>query len=466
MPQLAGPAAPFWLRAPKLILKPLQYQEDYRRQYGDVFRVGTDSPPMVYVADPEVIRGIFQADPGQFQIPAEGIGGILAALVGDGSLLLLDGERHRRHRRLLMPPFHGDRIRAYGQLICATTEQVIGEWSPDRPFKVRQPMQEITLRVILKAVFGLQDGPRYDRLRHLLSTMLETLSTPLSGFFVFFDALQKDWGPLSPWGRFKRMKAQVDQLIYAEIRHRRDQGDFAGDDILSLMMTARDDQGCSLTDQELHDELLTLLIAGHETTASALAWALYWIHALPEVEHSLRRELASWEELPDLSGIASLPYLNAVCQETLRIYPVAPTTGIRILREPMEIDGYEFPEGTVLFPSIYLVHHSKTLYPESKTFRPERFLERKFSPYEFLPFGGGHRSCIGSALAMMEMKLVLATILRHWRLELATRPPVKPVRRGLTVAPPNHLKLRVIGHNQPPAKVAFVNAAMNSEVNQ
>jgi cytochrome P450 len=331
MVTLQGPDAPFWLRAPKLILRPLDYVEDYRRQYGDVFRVGKAEPPMVYIADPEVIRGIFQADPSQFEIPSQGVGGILSALLGEHSMLLLDGERHRRHRRLLMPPFHGERMRAYGQLICATAEQVIGEWQIDRPFKVRQPMQEITLRVILKAVFGLKDGPRYDELRQLLSTMLENLGTPLSGFFIFFDALQKDWGPWSPWGRFVRMKAKVDQLIYGEIQDRRDRNDFSGDDILTLMMTARDDQGHPLSDEELHDELVTLLIAGHETTASALSWALYWIHALPEVEDKLRYELDSLGDKPEPLEIANLPYLNAICQETLRIYPVAPTTGIRIL---------------------------------------------------------------------------------------------------------------------------------------
>lgn len=449
MAQLPGSDAPFWLRAPKLILQPLQYQADYCRRYGDVFRVGKASPPMVYVADPEIMRGIFQSDPAQFQVPAQGVGGILTALLGDHSLLLLDGERHRRHRRLLMPPFHGERLRAYGQLICVTTTQVVTPWQPGKPFKVRQPMQEITLRVILKAVFGLADGPRYDQLRHLLSTMLENLGTPLSAFFIFFDALQKDWGPLSPWGRFVRMKARIDQLIYAEIQDRRDRQDFAGDDILTLMMTARDDQGNPLSDAELHDELLTLLIAGHETTASALTWALYWIHRQPDVEDKLRYELQSLGDHPDPLAIANLPYLNAVCQETLRIYPVAATTGIRIVRQGLTLGQYEFPEGTVLFPSIYLVHHSETLYPEPQAFKPERFLERQFAPYEFLPFGGGHRSCIGMAFALMEMKLVLATILSHWQLALATPKPVKPVRRGLTIAPPSSLKVKVVSCNYP-----------------
>jgi cytochrome P450 len=443
MPQLQGPTTPYFLRAPKLILHPLEYVEDYQRAYGDVFRVGTGSPPMVYIADPDVIKGIFQADPTCFEIPSRSVGGILSILVGENSLLLLDGQRHRRHRRLLMPPFHGERMRAYGQLICDITEQVTGHWSVNTSFKVRPPMQEITLRVILKAVFGLTQGPRYDQLRQLLSTMLENLGTPLSAFFVFFQGLQQDWGPLSPWGRFVRLKAKVDQLIYEEIQERRDLQSFSGDDILTLMMTARDDQGQALSDEELHDELITLLIAGHETTASALSWALYWIHALPQVQDKLRYELDSLGDHPEPLELANLPYLNAVCQETLRIYPVAPTTGIRITSQPMTIADYEFPTGSVLFPSIYLVHHSEKLYPDSKAFKPERFLERQFSPYEFFPFGGGHRSCIGAAFAMMEMKLVLTTILRNWTLELANNRPVKPVRRGLTLAPAGSLQLRV-----------------------
>ncbi|MGB5974633.1 MAG: cytochrome P450, partial [Nodosilinea sp.] len=231
-------------------------------------------------------------------------------------------------------------------------------------------------------------------------------------------------------------------LIYAEIEERRAQTDSSGADILTLMMAARDDQGQPLSDGELHDELMTLLVAGHETTASALTWALYWVHWLPEVGDRLRQEL-DLGPTPDPLSYPTLPYLTAVCNETLRIYPVAPTTGIRILSQPLTVAGYEFPAGAVLFLNVYLVHHREDLYPEPNTFRPERFLERQYSPSEFLPFGGGHRSCIGMAFALMEMKLVLATVLRHWELALPERDrrPLRPVRRGLTLAPPSSLRL-------------------------
>lgn len=454
MSTLPGSKTPFWRRAPKLILRPLDYFEDNYRRYGSVFQVGEGPPPSIYVADPAVIQGIFQADAAQFHVPPQSAGSGLTFLLGDHSLLLLDGERHRRHRRLLMPPFHGDRMRAYGNVICALTEQVMANWQPGKAFNVRAAMQDITLRVILKAVFGLEDGDRYDRLRQLLSTLLEGLGTPFSAFFIFFPGLQKDLGPLSPWGRFVRIKAEIDALIYAEIEDRRQHPQPDRTDILSLMMSARDDQGQPLSDGELHDELMTLLVAGHETTASALAWALYWVHWLPEVGERLGQELDRLGPDADPLTMANQPYLTAFCQETLRIYPVAPTTGIRIVSQPMTVAGYEFSAGAVLFLNVYLVHHRDDLYPEPERFRPERFLERQYSPSEFLPFGGGHRSCIGMAFALMEMKLVLATVLRHWNLDLAPsdRRPLRPVRRGLTLAPPGNLRLVPVGQRVPHAE--------------
>ncbi len=443
MPPLPGSTMPFWRRAPKLILRPLAYFEDNYRRYGSVFQVGGGSPPSIYVADPAVIEGIFQADSSYFHIPPQGMIGGLTFLLGEQSLLLLDGGRHRRHRKLLMPPFHGDRMRAYGDTICNLTEQVMANWQVNKGFNVRAAMQEITLRVILSAVFGLGEGDRYERLQQLLDTLLEGLGTPLSAFLLFFPGLQKDWGPLSPWGRFVRIKAEIDELIYAELEERRLQPQGDRTDILSLMISARDEQGQPLSDDELHDELMTLLIAGHETTATALTWALYWVHRLPDVGSRLQAELDVLGPAPDPLAYANLPYLNAFCQETLRIYPVAPTTGIRIVAKPLTVAGYEFPAGSALFLNIYLVHHRDDLYPEPDSFRPERFLERQFSPYEFFPFGGGHRSCIGSAFALMEMKLVLATILRQWELALPPEQnrPLKPIRRGLTLAPPGQLSL-------------------------
>jgi cytochrome P450 len=340
-----------------------------------------------------------------------------------------------------MPPFHGDRLRTYSQLICDVTQQVCSQLPQNQPFRLRPPLQEITLRVILKAVFGLNEGERYERLRHLLSALLETFGSPLSATLIFFPQLQRDWGEWSPWGRFLRLKQQVDDLIYQEIQDRQQQEDSFRDDILTLLMTAQDEAGQPMSNVELHDELMTLLVAGHETTASALCWALYWIHYLPEVEDKLRQDLKELGDSVQPEEIAKLPYLTAVCQETLRIYPITLMTGIRLLKSNFELMGHTLPPNTAIFPSIYLVHQRPETYPEPKKFKPERFLERQFSPYEYLPFGGGHRRCIGSAMALLEMKLVLATLLLNNSFKLPHRRALKPVRRGLTMAPPAHLSL-------------------------
>ena len=220
------------------------------------------------------------------------------------------------------------------------------------------------------------------------------------------------------------------------LRERRAELDQNRQDILSLMMAARYDDGQGMSDEELHDELMTLLVAGHETTASALTWAFYWIDRLPEVREKLLQELNTLGVNTDLSSVAKLPYLTAVYQETLRIYPIVMTAFPRIVKTPITIMGYELREGMVIVPSIYLAHHREEVYPQSKQFKPERFLERQYSPYEYLPFGGGNRRCIGMAFAQYEMKIVLATVLSEFQVSLVNKRPVRPVRRGLTLAAP------------------------------
>ncbi len=438
MQTLDGPKTPRMLRMIKFITQPLEYLEDYQQRYGDIFQVG-QAPSIVYVGHPDAIQQIFNAPAEQFH--TGGGGGILLKLLGENSVLLLDGDRHQRQRKLLMPPFHGDRLRTYSQIICDTTQQVFSQLPQNQSFRLRPPLQEITLRVILKAVFGLNEGERYQRLRHLLSTLLETFATPLSAVLIFFPQLQQDWGEWSPWGRFVRLKQQVEDLIYLEIRDRQRSGNLSGDDILTLLISARDSEGNAMSEVELHDELMTLLVAGHETTASALCWVLYWIHHLPTVEEKLRRELNELGDGFTPEEIAKLPYLSAVCQEALRIYPITLMTGVRLLKSSFELMGHTLPTNTAIFPSIYMLHQRPEIYPEPKQFRPERFLERQFSPYEYLPFGGGHRRCIGSAMALLEMKRVVATVLSHWQFKQPTHRTIKPVRRGLTMAPPGNLSL-------------------------
>jgi cytochrome P450 len=226
-----------------------------------------------------------------------------------------------------------------------------------------------------------------------------------------------------------------------EIAERRANLDLNRTDILSMLMAARDEEGNPMTDLELRDELLTLLFAGHETTATAMSWALYWIHHLPNVKEKLLQELKSVTDPTDWMSIFRLPYLTAVCNETLRIHPVAMLTFPRVVAEPVELLGYKLELNTIVIGCIYLLHHREELYPDAEQFKPERFLDRQFSPYEFMPFGGGVRRCVGEALAQFEMKIVLATILLNYNLELSDRKPVKPQRRGVTLAPAGGIKM-------------------------
>jgi len=441
-----GPRNPTFLLTIQWIAKPLELLETLAQRYGDPFAIVRSKRTTVFLSDPQAIQALLTADPDLFD---SGPGNSpLQPLLGDHSLILLDRSRHQRQRRLLTPPFHGERLRTYGKIICDITEQVMSQWTVGESFLVRSCMQEISLRTILHTVFGLHEGQRFEQLRQLLSSTLDSIGSPLNSSLLFFRKLQQDLGPWSPWGRFLRQKQQIDQLLYAEIQQRREQPDSAGTDILSLLLAARDELGQPMTDVELRDELLTLLFAGHETTASALAWALYWIEQLSEVRDKLLRELSSLGDDSDPSAASLLPYLTAVCSETLRIYPVAITAFGRFVKSKFQLMGYQFEPGTSLVPCIYLLHQRQDLYPEPKRFKPERFLERQFSPYEYLPFGGSNRRCIGMAFAQFEMKLVLATILRRFQLALADNREVKPVRRGVTLAPPSGMRMIVTSQHQ------------------
>ncbi|MBC7882225.1 MAG: cytochrome P450 [Anaerolineae bacterium] len=434
-----GPRSDSSFQMIQWLTQPFEFLERWSKQYGDMFTMHLGViPPSVVIADPEGIQQLFTGD--QFD---SGFGNAaLKFTLGENSLLVLDGERHQRQRKLLMPPFHGERMRAYGSLIAEITRKAMAKWRMGGSFAVRPYLQGITMQVILEAVFGLHEGPRLQRLRGALNRLLESTSSPLSmGVSLLF---QEDFAPWSPRGKLKAQLSEIDELLYAEIRERRTEGKFEGKDILTLLMLARDEADQPMSAQELRDELITLLIAGHETTASTLSWALYWIHALPEVFEKLETELATLPQDFDPNAVAQLPYLNAVCQETLRLYPIAILASPRVPRTSAEILGHHFEAGTRLFPCIYLAHHREETFPEPKRFRPERFLERSYSPYEFLPFGGGNRRCIGVAFALYEMKLILTTMLLHSRLALASDTPIQPVRRGVTVAPPSDLRLRVL----------------------
>ena len=430
--------APDWWQTIRWVTNPLEFLDSVAPAQRDIFSAPARNFPRVFlVSHPQALQQIFSNDKQKFCVSPNRW---MQPAVGDYSIFVLDGDRHRRMRKLLLPPFHGDRMRTYGETICTQADAAFHQMRPGESFVARTVMQTISLDIILRAVFGMSEGERFQQLKQLIPALLDTFQSPLTSGALFFPGLRKDWSRWSPWGRFCHLRRQIDRLIYGEICDRKTHYDPNRTDILNLLIGARDEAGQSMTNEELHDELMTLLMAGHETTATAIAWAMYWIHRTPAVRERLLAELNDLDHF-DPIHIAKLPYLSAVCNESLRIYPVVIMTGPRAVKEPVELLGYPLEAGTGLYGCIYLTHRRPDLYPEPEQFRPERFLKRQFSPYEFLPFGGGVRRCIGEALALFEMKLVLATMLSRCQLALADRKPERPQRRAVTLAPGNGVRM-------------------------
>jgi cytochrome P450 len=397
-------------------------------RFGDVFTLRLPaSPPLVMFSHPDAIKAIFTGD--EEDLRAGEANFRLEPILGRQSLLLLDGKEHLRERRLLQPPFHGDRMLAYASVMRDIAARAVARWPRGRPFAVHPEMQGVTLDVILRTVFGLDDGP--DK-RALRAALLELLAIGSNGQ-TLLAAQQSNGTRTGAVARLFAARDRVDRLLHAEIAARR-QADVSGRaDILSLLVQARYDDGAPLEDGALRDELMTMLLAGHETTATALAWAVSHVLADPGVHARLLAELRDFGP-GDPQQATKLEYLDAVCRETLRLTPIVPLVGRRLTR-PMRIGGVALPAGVVASPCIYLAHRRDDRWPEPARFRPERFLESKPTPYEFLPFGGGVRRCLGMAFALVEMKIVLAEVVRRVELRAAPGYQVRVVRRSVTLAP-------------------------------
>jgi cytochrome P450 len=414
-------------------------------RHGDPFTVPTPEGPAVVATEPSTIRTIFAANPDSFDMWASRID-LLAPIVGETSLLLVDGERHKRDRKLQSSPFHAARMRTYAKQMAEITARHLADVPDSGEFVAQGLAEKITREVILRTVFGVTDR---DRLTDLLDVLAERddAAKPL---VLFFKQLRRTLGGRGPWARFVRATERLDRLVYDEIRRHRERGD--GEDVLSLMISARYDDDSRMTDKELRDALLTLVIAGHETTAIAIAWALYWIHRDRNVLTRLRDEL---DRTNDDADFAKLPYLDAVCQETLRMDPIVGMVPYH-LRKALTIGGYEVPAGTQIVVAPSVLHMRPDLYPDPRTFRPERFLERKYSPFEYVPFGGGARRCIGAAFASYQMKVVVATLLRHRELALVSDALLRPVRLSVLLGPEGGVPMRSRGPARSRQAVAAV----------
>jgi cytochrome P450 len=334
-----------------------------------------------------------------------------------------------RQRKLLLPPFHGDRIEAYGDLIREATEREMETWPVGETFALRPHTQRITLAVIMRAVFGVHDEQRLDRFEGLIETFSSRVNVVIA-----FPMLRRNLGPLSPWGKFLRARRNLDAFIYEEIALRRAEVE-AGeehDDVLSVLLEARHDDGSPMSDEELRDELVTVLGAGHETTATGLAWAMERLLRNPAVLSRLRESVAAGEE----------DYLEATIKETLRTRPVIVDVA-RKLTAPLSIEGYELPAGTYVLPAIAALHYREDLFPEPEEFRPERFLDGRADTYAWIPFGGGVRRCIGAAFAEYEMRIVLREFVRRAELSAPDLRPEKAKVRNITLAPGRGTRVRL-----------------------
>jgi cytochrome P450 len=404
------------------MLTPTRFFDACQRSCGDYFTLLPEADRVLVVtADPVAVKQVFTGDP---DLLHAGEGNVtLAPILGPGSTLLLDGPEHLRHRRLLLPPFHGERMRNYGAMMAEVAELQLAAWPRSGRLATLPTMQAITLEVIMRAVFGVTDERRRAQISAPLRGLLDMLASRRRVLMLALTLGRR--GPRSPWARFLALRREADELLYEEIRARRaDPHGDEGDDIFSLLLAARDTEGRPLSDSELRDELMTLLVAGHETTATALAWALERLTRSPEVLERLLAERRSGSD----------EYLEAVVKETLRLRPVVPAV-VRRLQAPMRFGPWELPAGVHIAPSIYLMHRRPDLYPEPLAFRPERFLEAKPETYTWVPFGGGVRRCLGASFASFEMRQVLSVVLARRRLRTADPRPERYRRRGITFVP-------------------------------
>jgi cytochrome P450 family 135 len=415
-----GPRAHRALQTARWIARPAGFMEDAARRYGDTFTFRiTNEGTWVFVSHPDAVKQVFTGDPRLLHAGEANV--VLMPVLGSHSLLLLDDDAHMAQRKLMLPSFHGERMRGYEQTMADVAAREIERWPTGVPVRAWPTMQAITLEVIMRTVFGVRDSERVERLGEVLRASLAWAAEPRRMAQLALLGPRR----VAERGTLRAALDPTDALIYEEIRARRDAPDLAErDDVLSLLLQARHDDGSAMTDKELRDELMTLLVAGHETSATALAWALEALTHHPAALERLRDEVDAGEDA----------YLDAVVKETLRLRPVIALV-LRRLIEPMEIGGRMLPAGVNVAPCIYLMHRRADVYDDPRAFRPERFLEKPPGTYTWIPFGGGVRRCLGASFAQFEMKVVLRELVSRLDMRAARAQPERRVRRAIVFAP-------------------------------
>lgn len=419
----------------QVLSDPYAYYAKMVAKYGRTFTVPALNGVIVLGTTPQAAKDIFTADADTFDVFAIGA---VKPILGEHSLISASGEPHKKQRKLVMPPFHGARMRAYGEAMREVALQRTEAWREGMSVRVHETTRDISLDVILRTVFGVE-GQEMAEMGALMTRVMDEFSPTL----IFSTALQKTWFP--PFRRYVASRDAYGALLSTLIRRCRE--DQAREDakertdILSMFVAARHDDGSPMSEEEIRDQLQTLLIAGHETTAISLAWSLYWLHAHPEKLAKLRAEIDALGPEASPDELAKLPYLDAVCLETLRLHPIVPDV-IRKLKKPLVVDGFAVPAGLNVGIVTSVIHQDATLYPNPTAFEPERWLSKRPTPFEYMPFGGGHRRCVGSAYSDYEMRIVLATIVA--RFELALDGDDKPVRRNIVMGPKHGVRMKVV----------------------
>jgi cytochrome P450 len=423
-----GPRLPRTVQSMGWLFRPGPWLTRQRERYGPAFTIRIlNEPDWVVFSDPDAVREVFTGDPQALH--AGEANAILRPILGPRSVLLLDDAEHLAQRKLLLPPFHGERMRRYADLVRTVAEREVSEWPPDAAFEARPRMQAITLEIIMRAIFGVEDPQRLAQLRAALERLLDWTTNPRRLFLI------AGLGPrrLHQVPAFRAAHERVHALLDEEIdRGRADPRLDTRDDILALLLQATHEDDSPMSSAEIRDELITLLVAGHETTATALAWALERLARHPEAWTRLREEVAAGEDA----------YLDAVIKETLRLRPVLPIV-LRLVKRPLEIGGWELPEGVAVVPCIQLLHREPSIYPDPLAFRPERFLETPAGTYTWIPFGGGIRRCLGASFALFEMKTVLRVIAGRARLRPDDPAPERSSRRAITIVPADEARVVV-----------------------
>jgi cytochrome P450 family 110 len=435
---------PTWLLSQQIKNNPLGCLDSIYKRYGDIVTVMSGSTPFVYVSNPLGIKQIFSNTK---EITDSSIFFREPTLtVGQQGILEIEGLVHKHRRPLLMKTYHGEQMNASGQNICEITKKIITQHAIGKNFTAYEIVLKIILQIAIEIVIGLREGERYEKIKHLFTSLIKYEESPLFDLLVKqFSFAQLDLGRWSPQGYRNYLHKKIFQFLYDEVQERRQQTNSSHTDMISDLILACDETGKPLSDEEVRDLLFLPIFASRDGAAHSLTWCLYWVHSSRDVRDQLLEEIDGLGKNPDPMDIVTLPYLSAVCNESLRIRSSPMFMLPRLVESPVGIMDYELIPGTVVIGNIYSTHQREDLYPEPKQFKPERFLEKKFSPYEFLPFGGGARNCIAAPFAIFQMKLILATILSNYKLELVKKQPERQKRFDDQCHPRSGVKMLMHG---------------------